>query len=327
VKKALEEARKAGVDDVFVLYLAGHGVTHGSPPDYYFLTQEAASTDASLEDLRKERAVSAREIEEALRSIPARKRILVFDTCRAGSAAANLTGRGDEAGEQTRVMARVRQAMGTYVLAGCASDRVSYEASRYAQGLLTYALLEGMKTGADGAVREGDLLEAGGLLQYAMRRVPQIAKGVGGIQDPQLTVPDHATPIDLGRMTEQVRGGIRLGGERALFALPDVQLAGDVPGDPQGLAKAVQQALTAAAEAREGATLNYVPTHEGAGLVRIAGRYTVTGDQVKVRVYLRRLSDRDAQDLGSFEVEGRTGALPDLARRLVAQAATLAKPK
>lgn len=34
---------------------------------------------------------------------------------------------------------------GTHVITGCAADAVSYEASRFGQGLLTYSLLEGMK--------------------------------------------------------------------------------------------------------------------------------------------------------------------------------------
>ena len=51
------------------------------------------------------------------------------------------------------------------LLLGCAADRVSYEASRYEQGLLTYSLLTGMR-GA--ALREGDMVRAAALSIRAM---------------------------------------------------------------------------------------------------------------------------------------------------------------
>jgi uncharacterized caspase-like protein len=69
---------------------------------------------------------------------------------------------------------------------GAAADRVSYEASRYGQGLLTYALLEGMR---------GEALDAGGRLDVrrwfdeAELRVPELAKGIGAIQQPILSSP------------------------------------------------------------------------------------------------------------------------------------------
>lgn len=323
---ALVAAQAAAPDDVFVLYLSGHGVTHGTPPDYYFLTQEATALGVEDETTRAQRALSAADLQQALGRIKARKKILVFDTCRAGQAAADLAGRGDDGGTQARVMARVRQAMGTYVLAGCAADKVSYEASRFAQGLLTYALLEAMKLGVTGAVRDGDLLEAGGLLQYALRRVPEIARGIGGIQDPQVTVPDNATAVDLGRITERVRSTIRLADQRPLLARPDFQLAGDAPGDPQGLTRAVHDALSAAAEGRGGPALAYLPGQESPGMVRLAARYARSGDKLRLRVYVLRLTSADPQDLGQFDAEGAVGALPDLATRLVAQAIALLKP-
>ena len=40
---------------------------------------------------------------------------------------------------------RLKDRTGVHVLAGCAADAVSYEATRYGQGLLTYSLLLGMR--------------------------------------------------------------------------------------------------------------------------------------------------------------------------------------
>lgn len=317
--KALADARAAAPDDVFVLYLAGHGVTAGTPPDYYFPTQEATSLDLSQEADRKERAVSATELEDALREIPARRRVLVLDTCRSGAATAKLGGRGDDVGDYKRVVARVRQALSTYVLAGCAADRLSYEAKDYAHGLLTYALLEGMKTAPAGAVREGDVLEASGLLIYAARRVPQMAKGVGKSQDPLLTVPDNATPIDVGRLTAPVRAAIVLKGGKPAFGRPSVELK-SVPDDPLGLAREVEQALIAAARAGEG-PIRYHEGQDGPGVVRLSGRYTVEGAQVRMTMYVRRLTAGEPEALGTpVDLEGTSADRRDLATRMVTEA-------
>jgi uncharacterized caspase-like protein len=43
-----------------------------------------------------------------------------------------------------RAIERAKDRAGLYVLMGSAPDAMSYEANQYNQGLLTYALLEGM---------------------------------------------------------------------------------------------------------------------------------------------------------------------------------------
>lgn len=326
LEAALEAARAARRDDVFVLYLSGHGVTAGTPPDYCYLTQEASSTDLALAEVRATRAVTAAALEEWLRWIPARKKVLVFDTCRAGEAAKRLGDRGPDAGDQKRALARVRQALGTYTLAGCAADRVSYEASRYGQGLLTYALLEGMKIGAKEATREGDLLEAMGLLSYAMRRVPELARGVGGLQEPQPSVPDLATPIDLGRLTAVTKERIRLAGERPLFVKPAFDLA-TRPGDPLGLTTQVAAALRTATDEQGQGRVAFVEVDSGEGALRLAGRYAADGARVTVHAYLTRSTAAGDEDVGELDLEGTRDALPALARGLVERALALLRPR
>ena len=48
-------------------------------------------------------------------------------------------------GRLVRALERMKDRTGTYVLAGAAADAVSYEATRYGQGLLTYGLLFRMR--------------------------------------------------------------------------------------------------------------------------------------------------------------------------------------
>jgi uncharacterized caspase-like protein len=48
-------------------------------------------------------------------------------------------------GDQVRAIERLKGPSGFHVLLGCSADRPSSEASQFAQGLLTYALLQGMR--------------------------------------------------------------------------------------------------------------------------------------------------------------------------------------
>ena len=89
----------------------------------------------------------------------------------------------DVPSSQIRALERLKDRTGVYVLAGSASDAVSYEASRYGQGLLTYSLLLGMR-GA--ALREESYVDVGRLFAYATDEVPSLARGIGGVQRPLL---------------------------------------------------------------------------------------------------------------------------------------------
>jgi hypothetical protein len=89
---------------------------------------------------------------------------------------------------------------------GSAADRVSYEASRYGQGLLTYALLAGMR---GEALDDGGRLDVRKWFDTAQSRVPELARGIGGIQQPLVSSPKGQTfPIAL--LTPATRGDIPL---------------------------------------------------------------------------------------------------------------------
>ena len=70
-----------------------------------------------------------------------------------------------------------------FVSMGSTADAVSYEASQYEQGLLTYSLLEGMK---GTALRKDQYVDVNGLFQRAVEEVPELAKGIDGIKKPRI---------------------------------------------------------------------------------------------------------------------------------------------
>ena len=82
---ALDGLKASNPADVVVVYLAGHGVNHAGPdePDYYFLTADATSANL-VGDAERGRAVSSKALVEALKVVPARKQVLVLDTCASG---------------------------------------------------------------------------------------------------------------------------------------------------------------------------------------------------------------------------------------------------
>ncbi|MGH9883231.1 MAG: caspase family protein, partial [Pyrinomonadaceae bacterium] len=149
--KAFAAARQAKPTDILIVYLAGHGITLQRGTDTYcYLTQDARTTDtAKLSDpaVLKQTTITSEELVEWIKQIPALKQVIMLDTCAAGAAQGQLklVDTREASGDAIRAIDRAKDRTGSHILMGSAADAVSYEASRYGQGLLTYALLKGMK--------------------------------------------------------------------------------------------------------------------------------------------------------------------------------------
>jgi hypothetical protein len=202
--------------------------------------------------------------------------------------------------------------MGFHVLMGCAADRVSYEATQYSQGLVTYALLQGMR-GAK--LRAGEFVDVMDLFQYAADQVPQLARNIGGIQKPLVFAP-RGTSFDIGQLAEEDRKQIPLALVRPLLLRP-VLLNADVGDDDLGLMPLLRQRLRdegftgARGEGQAGAV--YVDADEMPGAVRPSGTYTTKGKAVAVRLVLRR----DGRTVGRLDMDGSADDLPGLVQRLM----------
>ena len=146
-----EVMQKAKPTDVMLANLSGHGVSQGREKDsYYYLTADTRSLEIENNlALRELSTVSSAELRQWLgaKNMPL-KEVLILDTCAAGVAneeLLKLAEKCDVPPDQRRAVEFLKDATGTIVLMGSAADKVSYEASKYGQGLLTYALLEGMR--------------------------------------------------------------------------------------------------------------------------------------------------------------------------------------
>jgi uncharacterized caspase-like protein len=316
LRMAFEKARQAKPKDIFVVYLAGHGLAlRGEKELYAFLTREARSVGTehfSDPAIRAEQSLTSEELTEWTKQIPALKQVLILDTCAAGAAAAKLVEKRDIPADQVRALERLKDRTGFHVLMGAAADKVSYEASRFAQGLLTYALLLGMK-GA--ALRKGEFLDVSAWFQYAADEVPQLAKNIGGVQKP-LIAAKTGSSFDLGQITNVEKAAIRLTNEKP-FLLRPIFLDVDESFDVLELTKEVRKRLDAESYSPRGADATmegiYVDADELPGAIRAQGTYRITGNKVTVTLSLRR----DTQRLVSTQIEGEKHDLPVLVERIV----------
>jgi WD40 repeat protein len=328
VRQAFDRvAKEAQGSDLLVVYLAGHGVAARNEQDqYYYLTKEARSTEIDRDPgLRAVTAISSAELKEWLsRTNMPLKQVVILDTCAAGAAfgdAVKLADRRDLLStDQIRAIELLKDSTGSWILMGSAADAVSYEANRYAQGLLTYALLQGMQ----GAALEEDRVDVSKLFGFAQRQVEDLAKGIGGIQRPVMSAPKGQT-FPIGLLTAEDRKQIHLATLKPQLLRARVQDDNDL--DSLKLEPALRAELRAASlpvvrgNERQDPQIVYLDSvvDEVPDALIPQVRYTVEGDKVKVR--LRLLQNGKPVAERNLELpKGETGELSRaLLRSIVAE--------
>ena len=128
-------------DDVAVVYMAGHGETAGE--EYYFLPQETRYT--GLDALPKQ-GLSQTDMMELIRRIPARKLVVLLDTCKSGALSLGFAARGLA---EKKALSVLGQAAGVYLVAASTSRQVALEDAKLGHGLFTWSLLAGLGGKAD----------------------------------------------------------------------------------------------------------------------------------------------------------------------------------
>jgi WD40 repeat protein len=311
LKKAFEAATNARPGDVLVVYLAGHGVAVRNT--YAYPTQEARTLDLSDPVVLSQSAVSSEELVEWIKKVPALHQVMILDTCAAAAAATRLVEKRDVPGDQIRAIERLKDRTGFFVLMGSAADSASYEASQFSQGLLTYALLRGMK---GPALREGQFVDVAKLFHQAEDDVPQLAKGIGGIQQPRITVP-NGTSFDIGKLLLEDRDAIPLASPRPLLLRP-VFLNRQLHSDNLHLSNIVRRHLRDSSDSfQRGSSpvVVYVDEDDLPGAISPSGDYVIDGNFVKVTVVLTRTG----QELAHAEVEGSIDDIDAIGERITAE--------
>ena len=171
LKAVSELSTRARPQDTLVLYMATHGYTVGQrfyllPHDFRLGKEEKRAPpreEIAMVGLRgyrgtseqegavREHGLAIDELGEVLASVPALKRVLIFDACHSGSAI-QLAGKRQNPFAFRGAMERFSRAQGVYSLSATAADELAAESKELGHSILTYSLLAAL-----GAVDSGPL--------------------------------------------------------------------------------------------------------------------------------------------------------------------------
>lgn len=287
--------------DIVVVYLSGHGINAGN--DFHYLTKDAWSANASTyayKDLLNEVSVSSTEFTDFLNKIPALKQLVIIDACASGKLVENLIAHRDIPVSTLKALDRMKDRTGTHVITGCAADAVSYEASRFGQGLLTYSLLEGMK-GA--SLRENRFLDVSQWFQYARDRVPQLANGLGGIQTPQICSPLNNESFDVAELDDKEKQQIPLAREKPVFIRSLFQEESNFA-DILGLGKTLDILLNETSEKGRESNYLYIPVDDFPGSFQVLGRYELNNQVINARIKI--IASTGKKLISEFTISGNS---------------------
>lgn len=151
-------------DDVFVLYIAGHGLAMES--NYYFLPWDLLYKNE--QSVAKE-GISREDLQRFLAMIPANKAVILLDTCNAG-AFAGVSTRG--LNEKTAISKLIR-ATGRATIMASTDTQAAYEGYK-GHGVFTWTLIEALKGEADRRGNKDGIITINELAEFVMEEVPKI---------------------------------------------------------------------------------------------------------------------------------------------------------
>ena len=286
--------------DLIVVYLSGHGINYGGQDgDWHYLTQEAYTGNAAAYGdpaIRHKTTLSSNELVELFKKVPALKQVLIIDACASGRVVENLMAKKDIESSTLRALDRMRDRTGMHIITGCTADAVSYEASKYGQGVLTYSLLEGIR-GA--ALREDQYIDVNKLFQYAQERVPNLAEGIGGIQSPQIFSPQGAQSFDIGQLSEIEKKAIPISAIRPVYIRSNFQDENELE-DVLGLGNKVDEALNEASSKGTDKSIIFVDVRDYPDGCKLIGRYSQANGMITLKLR-KKCGDMDQ----TFVIEGK----------------------
>lgn len=185
-KKFSELSLRIKTDDVFILYVAGHGTVH-KDGDYYFIP---ADFRYKSEDEISLSGVSKTDLTKNLSLINASKSLVILDTCNLG---AFISDKGQRGMSEKTAIDRLSRATGhaTIVAAG---DSQSAMEGYNGHGLFTYVLVEGLNGKAD--TNKDGFITLTELSNYIDNEVPNLSYEKWGYEQiPQRDLGKQDFPI------------------------------------------------------------------------------------------------------------------------------------
>ena len=166
-------AGKVQAQDVFILYLAGHGMTLDG--EYHFIPADVIYENALA---LRAGSVQQERLQRWLSAIPAQKSLVLLDTCASGAFVTALSGTVTQLASvrglsEKGAIDKLMRATGRAVIAASTEQQFALE-GHSGHGVFTYALLEGLGGKAD---IEGDgdgAITVDELSAYVAKEVPRI---------------------------------------------------------------------------------------------------------------------------------------------------------
>jgi len=159
-KKVKEIASNIGVNDVFVLYISGHGITHEKDGDYYFIPYGCANGA----DVQKH-AINQDIFKKIMSEIKAVKSVIMLDTCQSGSMASEEL--------LSTSVNRFGGNVGSAIIAGASSRQDAIDGYKN-HGIFTYTVLDAMDNPK--VYDFQDRLSIGDIAKYVKYLLPKLAK-------------------------------------------------------------------------------------------------------------------------------------------------------
>lgn len=186
---------EAGINDVVLVFVAGHGVLDANF-DYYFATYDMDFNHP------EGRGLAYDQLESIIDGIKAKRKILIMDTCHSGEidkeeaffseedeqedeevsfrSAGPSVGTNESSASPSKVMSTLfndlRKGTGATVLSSAGGAEYAMESSEWKNGLFTYCLLMGLKNGkAD--INEDGTIKLIELQTYVTEKVKALSHG------------------------------------------------------------------------------------------------------------------------------------------------------
>ncbi len=153
-------------DDVFILFLAGHGIYLDDTSEYYFLPYEVkADTTKNL----IKTSLSTSELMKYLEKIASSQTLLLIDTCQSGG----FDGFIKNSGHVTAMQLDLIHKLGRASLMASSKEQVAFEGYKN-HGVFTSIVLDALQGGAD--YTRSDSITVDELSVYVSKHLPELTE-------------------------------------------------------------------------------------------------------------------------------------------------------
>lgn len=161
--------------DMFVFFYAGHGVmSDGAAKNEFFIVPYDVTQLYGAEDALAQKGISAKQLEEFSKNIPAQKQLFILDACQSAGALEIVASRG---AAEEKAIAQLARSTGSHWLTSAGSDQFASEFGTLGHGVFTYALLQGLQGAADNGDKRITVNELKAWLEVQVPELSQKYKG------------------------------------------------------------------------------------------------------------------------------------------------------